>query len=816
MAKASPIISALNAGEWTPLLDGRTDIQGYSSSAHVMENYIPSIQGPAIRRGGTGFIRAVKDSTDKTWLVPFIRARNLAFQIEFGELYCRFYFNRAPVVTGTTTTITGATAASPVVISSTGHGYSDGDDVFISGIAGMTELNGRWFIVANKTPNDYELTTIHGDNVDGTAYTAYSSGGVADTPYEIVSPYSAAALEGSSGELNIDFVQTGDILYITDRSGTLAPRKLSRTTATNWAFSTLDPGDGPFLPLNATTTSMYVGAATGSITITASTSVFVADDIGSIIRIDQEEITASDPWKTGTAYTAGDFVRSQGKEYEAITTGTSGTSIPAHITGTVTDGGVEWIYRSAGYGIARITAQGGTTATATVLTRFPQTLIGSGNVSTIWQKGAWSTVNGFPTSTTFFRERLVFAQGQTVYMSTSNSFESFALDDTGEILPESAVTVTMQSSEANDIVGLTEALNLIVTTIGAEFIVDTQTTSDPLGPNNIKVTRQTAYGAKPVRPIRVGENVLFLQASGRKIRGLQFSFDVDTFIAPDMTVRSEHLTLSTITAMVRQEEPYQTLWFTRGDGVLLSFAFDQTQQVRAWARHLLGGTDTKVESLSVIPSPDGVRDDVWAVVSRTINGSTRRYVEYIRPEFQTGDAQEDATYSDSGLTYDGTSATTVFGIDHLEGETLAVMQDGANSPDVVIANGQFTASSAASVMQFGLRYSSKYATNRIDSGAADGTSQAKTKRITDVAFRVLNTLGGSAGPAEGNTDEIGGLNYRSPVTPMGSPPPLVNGDVLLSWPGGYETDGRIWYINDTVFPATIAAIMPQVTTEEAR
>jgi hypothetical protein len=238
MAKASPIINALNAGEWTPLLDGRTDIVGYAASASRLENFIPSVQGPALRRGGTGHVRQVKDNTDRTWLVPFIKSRSDAFQIEFGDLYCRFYTDRAPVLTGSAKTITGATAADPVVVTAVAHGYSNGDDVFISGVVGMTEINGRWFKVANETTDTFELRTIHGADVDGTDYTAYASGGEADTPYEIVSPYSAAALVTGRGELGLDFVQTGDVIYFADRSGVLAPRKLSRTGATSWAFTT--------------------------------------------------------------------------------------------------------------------------------------------------------------------------------------------------------------------------------------------------------------------------------------------------------------------------------------------------------------------------------------------------------------------------------------------------------------------------------------------------------------------------------------------------------------------------------------------------
>lgn len=818
MAKASPIINALNAGEWTALLDGRTDLAGYTASASVMENFIPSIQGPAIRRAGTKFVRPIKfNETNLSRLVPFVKSRSDALQIEFGDGYCRFFKNNAPVLTGTTATITGATQADPVVITtSAAHGYSNDDEVFITGVAGMTEINDRWFVVNNVTATTFELRTIHGTDVDGTGYTAYTSGGTSDEPYEIVSPYTNTQLDS---EFGLDFVQSGDILYITDRDGLLAPRTLSRTSDTSWAFAEFEPDDGPWLDLNATSTTIYSSAATGSVTLTASTSIFSADDVGSLIRIDQEVITATDPWVTGTAYTAGNYVRSEGKEYKAATTGTSGTSIPAHTTGTVTDGGVEWEYISSGYGIARITAQGGTTATATVLTTFPQTLVGSGNASTFWRKGAWSDANGYPTNVTFFRERLIFGQGQSIHMSVVGGFDTFAIDEFGEILTESAITVDVQSSEANEIVGLTEGNALLVNTIGAEFSIDAQTTTAPLGPNNIRVSKQTSYGAAAIRPIRVGETVLFLQASQRKMRGIQYEFQVDNYVAPDLTVRAAEVLGTGIVQMARQEEPYQTIWAVRKDGVLLSFAFDQNQEVRAWARHPIGGTTSPngVESVSVIPSSDGARDEVWVIVNRTINGGTRRYIEYIQPEYTSLDDQEDATYADSMLTYSGTATQTFYGFDHLEGETVSILSDGASIADKTVTDGEVVITEdAASVAQIGLSYTSVYQTNRIDFGAADGTSQAKTKRITDCAFRVINTLGGEAGPDTDNLDEIPDLNYRAPATPMGSPPPLVTGDVLLSWPGGYETNGYIRFETETMYPAIIAAIMPQVTTQENR
>lgn len=76
-------------------------------------------------------------------------------------------------------TITGATQANPVVITSNSHGFADGDTIFITGVGGMTQLNNNHYIVANQSTNTFELS-----GVNGTGYSAYTSGGKAT--YEFI------------------------------------------------------------------------------------------------------------------------------------------------------------------------------------------------------------------------------------------------------------------------------------------------------------------------------------------------------------------------------------------------------------------------------------------------------------------------------------------------------------------------------------------------------------------------------------------------------------------------------------------------------
>ena len=100
MARAAPILSSFNAGEMSPRMAGRVDVGKYANGCKFMENYIPLIQGPAMRRGSTRFVAEVKNSAHRTWLVRFEYNVQQAYILEFGDKYIRFYTNRGQLLTG--------------------------------------------------------------------------------------------------------------------------------------------------------------------------------------------------------------------------------------------------------------------------------------------------------------------------------------------------------------------------------------------------------------------------------------------------------------------------------------------------------------------------------------------------------------------------------------------------------------------------------------------------------------------------------------------------------------------------------------------
>jgi hypothetical protein len=478
--------------------------------------------------------------------------------------------------------------------------------------------------------------------------------------------------------------------------------------------------------------------------------------------------------------------------------------------------GVDWLFLHAGYGWVKIDSigGGGTTASCTVVSRLPAEVVGTGNATTRWAHSSWSGVEGWPSSVTFFRERLCFARGQRLWMSISAGFDDFSARNTaGEVAADQAISLEVASGEINDIQWLHPDRELIAGTAGGEFTIGELTNGDPLGPGNIKVQLQSRYGTRGVPPVGSGSSTLFLLRAGTKLREIAYEFAADSYTTKDATTLSEHITKPGIVDMDYALDPYSVVWCVRSDGLLLGFTWNNEEQVKGWHRHLVGGAGA-VESVAVIPRPDNTGDQVWMVVRRTIGGQTRRFVELMENPWERGQAQADAFYVDSGLTYSGAPATTISGLTHLEGLTVDVLADGAPHPQRVVTSGAITLLRPASKVQVGLPCPPRLLTMRLEAGAQDGTAQGKTKRIHKVTFLLQDTAGILVGAtATGALQEI---EFRTPADPMDAPPPLFNGDKLVAWPSGYETDARVFVTNDKPTPLTLVAVFPQVVTQDAR
>jgi hypothetical protein len=577
------------------------------------------------------------------------------------------------------------------------------------------------------------------------------SGGSA---YEISSPYLEAEL------FDIKFAQSADTMYICHPNH--SPKKLTRSGHTNWTLVDDVIINGPFMDHNVETTTANpshksVGQTT-TVTFSSTTGInanqgFLSTDVGRLLHVKDGHLK--------------------------ITSVTSTTVVVGIV---IVDLGI------------------------------------SSSAVTDFALGSFSDTTGYPSCVTFFEQRLVFAatkaQPQAIFFSRSADYENFDDNYHGTVADDDAIVYTIASNQVNAIRFLTATRTLIIGTAGGEFAVDGGGTGQAITPTNILINKQSNHGAANVDGIAVGNATLFLQRAKRKIRELAYNFDVDGYVAPDLTILAEHITETGITQMAYQEEPNSIIWCVRTDGQLLGFTYQREQQVTAWHRHIFGGAfgsgNAVCESVEVLPT-DSSEYQVWVIVKRTINGVTKRYVEYLHNlEFDETD-DTSFNYLDSQLAYNGSATTTISGLDHLEGQTVSVLADGATHPDKVVSSGGITLERSSTKVKVGLGYTSLLQTMRIDAGGDNGTSQSKTKRIYEITARLYESIGIEIGPDLANMERI---PFRSSANPMDSGVNVFTGDKDIEFRGNYETDGFIFVRQTQPLPLTVLSLYPRLITND--
>jgi hypothetical protein len=260
----------------------------------------------------------------------------------------------------------------------------------------------------------------------------------------------------------------------------------------------------------------------------------------------------------------------------------------------------------------------------------------------------------------------------------------------------------------------------------------------------------------------------------------------------------------------------------------------------AWHRHTFGGNGA-VSHLAVIPARHGGRDELWLSIRREIDGRTVHYIETLEPGHELGEAQEDAFFVDSGLSFlSATPRTEISGLNHLEGCLVSILGDGGVQPERTVKGGRIELEYPAKVVQVGLPYTSIFETVNMEFNLQDGTTQGRRKRIVNITLRLIESGGGvigmtadsdqpsgaagaagagnvSAGPGPQAPDKGPGgslVEYRRGSDRMNQAPPLFTGDVKVPWPRGRDTHGRITIAQTFPLPFLVAGMMPEVVLGE--
>jgi hypothetical protein len=817
MARANTIQTNFTSGEVTPMLKGRVDVERYYNGAQELQNFIVRPQGGVTRRSGTRFINEVKDQTKRCRLVTFEFSTTQAYILEFGEQYIRIYANGGIVEDppGTPVQVTSPYLESelpslyfaqsadvlyichpnhqPRTLSRTSNVNWD-IDLFVS-------LDGP-YLDENTTDNEIAvsnvvdratITSTEADFVVGDIgkYLEYDSGsgqktialvtGFTDANTVTVQPLENVILEFEAPEVTDVSVAAGAGAYVVSNSAvfdsTFVNRHIYVNIDSSWRKITAFP-DG------AVTTTATVGAPLTMVSLVVGTGRLTLSD-----RTITATLTASDSlW---TSVDVGRLFRMR-----------------------FTDE-VVW---------AKVTAYSNTT-TVSVELGGPMPLkerngdeYKDDGKTKDWKNGAWSETTGWPSVVIFHEQRLFFAntdnQTQTLWASKSGDFENFApTESDSTVADDSGLTYTIASTRVNEIRWLDSGPSLLIGTVGGEWQLKASSISEPITPTNVSITPQTAYGSLEIQPERIGPAVLFAQRNGLSMREFVYQFESDSYQASDMNIVSEHLfkTNGRISGYAYQQVPDSIIHVYTEDGVMMSLTYVRDQQVFAWTRHKLGGSfgtgDAVVESIASMPTT--TTDEVWLAVKRTVNGSTVRYVERLEPLFRATSSvtKEDSFFVDSGLTYDGAAASIISGLDHLEGETVSILADGAAQPDQVVSSGQIILDSAASKVHAGLKFESIIHTLPPEGGGDAGTSQGKTKRIHTISIRLFESIGFKHGPT---ADNLKTFSFRATRDAMDDSPALFSGDKKFAIDQTYESDADYFITQDSPYPLTVLAVMPEM------
>jgi hypothetical protein len=406
---------------------------------------------------------------------------------------------------------------------------------------------------------------------------------------------------------------------------------------------------------------------------------------------------------------------------------------------------------------------------------------------------AWSDAKGWPVTATWFQDRLYFARDQWIWGSVSGDYFQFG----GGTEDDAAVQFELADAQVNNIQWLVASRALLAGTIGNEYVIHGGAAEEPITPTAISAHPQTSWGSALVGPLRVSNAVLFVSRGGRSLRELAFVFEIDGYRAPDLLFLSEHLVLdgTELIEIAHQREPDSTIWAVTSDGRLLACTYVREQEVIGWHRHPTLGT---VGSVAIIPHPSGTRDRVFLAVKRA--GTWR--LEYLDDAGGTyGPLNTDATKLQ---TISSAGSVILSGLEHLEGQTVAVVGAGAVYPNQVVANGVIGVTgvptpAAQRLWEVGLPYASVLETLTPPLTAGSGPLRVARQRWVQVWLEVLDTLGVSV-----NGDR---LPFRVAHDPMDvAPPKLVSGRLAFSVRSTWADQGRLLIEQQQPLPFSLIAV----------
>lgn len=825
---------SFTGGEIAPALRARQDLTKFGVSLQTCINFFIHAHGGASNRAGYMFVGEILDSSKVSRLIPFSFSTTQTYALEFGNQLMRVIKDGGYVLESTKV-ITGATKENPVVITTSGsHGYVNGDKVYIIGVVGMTEINVKNFIVANKTSTTFELT-----GVDGTAYTTYVSGGTVARVFTLITTYIEADLP------LLKFTQSADVMTIVHPS--YKDRELTRTDHDAWTITDITRGTQLASPTSPTTNPSAMG--TGDVYEYKITAVAGGDES---LPTSSVSVVGQAAWIVG-AYVIVGWTVSVGADYYNIYKRPYGSGSYGFIGSSDTDDFID----------------------DNIQAEYSHTPPPSNN-------NPFGSTNNYPSCVAYFQERLAYANTnnnpQTTWMSKTGVYHNFNVS----IPPtdNDSIAVTVVAREVNAIRHLVPIGDALVAfSTGHPWVFIGPSDSGAVTPNNIRADPQGKRGCSNVPPITIGNQILFIQEKGSIVRDLEFTETKQLFDGTDLSILANHLFEGhAIKEWAFSEAPNSIIWVVLDDGHLIALTYLKEHEVWGWHRHETEGTYESVCSIS-----EGNEDAVYFIIKRLIGGVVKRFVE--RASTRIFADVQDSFFVDSGLTLDnpktivsvtladpavievtahgwsngdlidfsdviGTTelngqrykiankttntfeltnqytgddidstgftaylsggkareaVTVISGADHLEGKTVAILANGNKHPQKVVVNGSVTLGYAASRVHLGLPYQSDLQTLPSDF-RGDESSFGKKRIVEEVILEFLKSRGGWVGPTEDKLTEfkqrgLASEDYNEPVA-------LFTGKAHITVDSKWREEGTVYIRQIDPLPMQVLGLLP--------
>lgn len=720
---------AFIAGEISPTLYGRTDLTKYDLAVAEGRNFFVDYRGGLSSRPGFEFIDYILADNLPTKLFTFAFSPDLSntYTLLFGHLYVRFIQDGAYVLT-TAVNITSITKAAQAVVTSVGHGLSNGAWVKLSGVVGMVEVNGRTLAVSDVAADTFKLKDVlTGAYLNSTSFTAYANSGIASPIYTVTSPYTSDDLATLSS------YQYRDLLRLTHISHPI--RNLVRNDHDDWGFSDeviSNEMEGPEITAGISTDAEDAEDETAEVIFTITQVNSDGDESTSgnqyhfseIVNYTVEAGSVTITWTPEPAAVKYNVYRSivaSGPLLLGTQLGFVGSTAGVNFTDpniipdftrvppikrnpfapgaieqiTITDGGADYVPFET---TVSITDAGGSGFDGEVVVDDTGAIVnvvikngGSGYVEPVVVfagAGAGATATctvreltgTYPSLSAIFQQRQIYAASEnqpiTIWGSKFKRFGNF--DSSEFIVDNDPFEFNLDSNAIAPIRHLQVTRGgLLAFTQENIWMLNGGQPGSALTPTNALADPQTYTGVSLLKPITIEGDILFVEGKGFAVRLLTYSELGRSYNGQDRSILSNHLfgADKEITSWGYQESPFKVVWAVQENGTLLAFTIVRSEEVYAWTP-----STTKGKFIDVVTVREGITDRVYVTTQRYINGRWTKFIE--RMTLRDFVNVEDAFCVDAGLALSATYPAGDLTIYQADGVWTVSRSSGAFGQDV--------------------------------------------------------------------------------------------------------------------------------------